>query len=221
LTALLCVYDLDKTITRRASWMAWLFHFARTEAPARLLLAPLMLLPAIGYAAGLLDRCDLKQATHRIMMGRRVPRASVERAADRFAASFGAANELPGALKALAADRAAGATLLLATASSRYYAAALARRWGFDALVATENIWDGDWLTPRVAGENCYEMGKLRMLLAFLPARAREVRFTSDHVSDLPTLLWADVAIAANPSAPLRLEATLRGWPICAWAKAG
>lgn len=223
MTDVLSIYDMDKTITRKASWMAWLFFFARTEAPARLLLLPFLALPALGYSVGLLDRAGLKQATHRIMLGRRVHRHVVARAADAFAARFGAAMELPGALAAIAADRANGERTLMATASSRYYAAALARRWHVDDLVATDNVWDGDWLTPRIAGENCYDMGKLRMLIAHLPSRPAHVRFHSDHVSDLPVLLWADEAVAANPSRPLRQEASLRGWRVCdwSWATAG
>lgn len=214
----LAIYDMDKTITRKASWTSWLFFFARTEAPARLLLAPLMLLPGLAFLLGFTDRKGLKEATHRLMMGRRVPRTTVERAAARFAARFGAAQELAGALEAIATDRASGRRLLLATASCRYYSAHLAARWGFDTVVATENHWDGDMLTHRIRGENCYDMGKLRMILDALPARPPHVRFLSDHVSDLPVLLWADDPVAANPSKALGQMARLRGWPIRNWA---
>jgi HAD superfamily phosphoserine phosphatase-like hydrolase len=214
----LAIYDMDKTITRRASWMAWLFFFARTEAPLRLLLAPLMALPALGYALGALDRGGLKQATQRILMGSRVPRATVVRAADAFAAGFGTANELPGALAAIAADRAAGREVMLASASCRYFVDALARRWGIAHVVATENIWEGDRLTPAIAGENCYEMGKLRMILAALPERPARVKFVSDHPSDLPVLYWADEPVAANPPPTLRQAALSRGWPVFDWA---
>ncbi len=216
----LSVYDMDKTITRRASWTAWLFHYARTEAPARLLLAPLMLIPSIGFLLGLGDRKELKEATQRLMMGRRVPREKVERAAQSFADTFGAANELPRALDAIAADRAQGYEILLATASCRYFVEALARRWGIDHVVATENAWDGDQLTTEIRGENCYGMGKLRMILAELPARPQQVKFSSDHVSDLPVFDWADERIAANPSSALRQVAHQRGWPVCDWAEA-
>jgi HAD superfamily phosphoserine phosphatase-like hydrolase len=213
----LAIYDMDKTLTRRASWGAWLFFYARTEAPLRLLLAPLMALPLAGYALGLLDRKGLKQATQWLMLGARVPRRRVERAATRFAERFGAANERPGALAALAADRAAGRELVLATASCRYYAEALAARWGIERVVATENRWEGDCLTPEILGENCYEMGKLRMILAALPARPAAVKFVSDHVSDLPVLIWADQPVAANPSGVLRRLALRRGWPVVDW----
>lgn len=217
----LSIYDMDKTVIRRASWTYWLFHYARTEAPVRLLLAPLLALPLLGYALGTHDRKQLKQATQRILMGRRAPRAKVERAAQSFADGFGAREELAGALAAIAADRAAGRELWLATASCRYFVEALADRWGFDRVIATENRWNGDDLTPEIRGENCYEMGKLRKILAELQARPAEVVFTSDHFSDLPVLDWADVRIVANPHDPLRQVAQARGWPVFDWAQAG
>jgi HAD superfamily phosphoserine phosphatase-like hydrolase len=214
----LSIYDMDKTVIGRASWTWWLFHYARTEAPARLLLAPLMLVPLTGYALGFVDRKGLKQATQRLMMGSRVPRARVQHAAQAFADSFGAREELPGALAAIAADRAAGREVWLATASCRYFVEALARRWGIDHVVATENHWEGELLTPIILGENCYEMGKLRMILAALESRPAEVAFTSDHSSDLVVLQWADRPVVANPHAPLRRVALSRGWPVVDWA---
>ncbi len=217
----LSIYDMDKTVIRRASWTHWLFHYARTEAPLRLLLGPLLALPLMGYALGTHDRKALKQATQRILMGRRAPRAKVERAAQRFADGFGARQELAGALAAIAADRAAGHELWLATASCRYFVEALAGRWGFDQVIATDNFWDGDDLTPMIRGENCYEMGKLRKILAALQARPADVIFTSDHLSDLPVFDWADRQVIANPHAPLRRVALARGWPVFDWAATG
>lgn len=212
------IYDMDKTVTRKASWTAWLFFYARTEAPWRLLLAPLMLPPSLAFLLGLTDRKGLKEATQALLMGRRVPREKVERAADAFAADFGARMELPGALEAIAADRAGGHEIWLATASCRYFVEALARRWGIATVIATENVWEGDFLTNRIRGENCYAMGKLRMILARLQRRPDEIVFSSDHWSDLPVLEWADVPVAANPCAELRAVARIRGWRVCDWA---
>jgi phosphoserine phosphatase len=212
------IYDMDKTVIRRASWTWWLLHYARTEAPLRLLLLPLLPLPLLAYGLGVWGRKELKEATQALLMGRRVPRDRVARAAASFADGFGAREEMAGALAAMAADRAEGRELWLATASCRYFVEALAQRWGIDRVVATENRWDGDWLTNRIDGENCYEMGKLRMILAALPGRPPRVRFTSDHVSDLVVLDWADEPVAANPGSPLRRVATARGWPVVDWA---
>ena len=213
----LSIYDMDKTITRKPSWMAWLWFFARTEAPARLLLAPLLALPALCYLCGFLDRRGLKERTQALLMGRRVARARVERAAEAFADRFGARMELAGALAAIEADRAAGHEIWVATASCRYFAASLCARWGVATVVATENHWDGDFLTNRIQGENCYGMGKLRMILARIDQRPETIRFTSDHESDLPAMLWADEPVAANPGPALRAVAAARGWNIRDW----
>jgi phosphoserine phosphatase len=43
------------------------------------------------------------------------------------------------------------------------------------------------------------------------------VRFYSDHVSDAPTLDWADEAFAVNPHAPLFALATEKGWDVLRW----
>lgn len=212
------IYDMDKTVIRRATWTWWLLHYARTEAPLRLLLLPLLLLPVAGYALGFLDRKGLKEATQGLLMGRRASRDRVARAAARFADGFGAREELDGALAAIAADKAAGHEIWLATASCRYFVEALAQRWGIDRVVATDNHWDGDQLTNRIRGENCYEMGKMRMILAALPGRPPRIRFTSDHLSDLVVLDWADEPVAANPSGQLRRVACRRGWPVVDWA---
>jgi phosphoserine phosphatase len=209
---------MDRTVIRRPSWSWWLLHYARTEAPGRLLLVPLLLLPLIAYGLGAYGRKELKEATQALMMGRQVPRAKVSRAAERFAAGFGAREELAGALAAIAADRAAGREVWLATASCRYFVEALARRWGIDRVIATENHWEGELLSNRIRGENCYEMGKLRMILAALPTRPPAVTFTSDHVSDLVVLDWADEPVAANPSPALRRVAEARGWRLVDWA---
>ena len=97
----------------------------------------------------------------------------------------------------------------------------IAGRWGFDQVIATDNFWDGDDLTPMIRGENCYEMGKLRKILAALQARPADVIFTSDHLSDLPVFDWADRQVVANPHAPLRRVALARGWPVFDWAATG
>jgi len=219
----LSIWDMDMTIIRRASWLPWLLHFARTEAPARLLLAPLLLLLVVGYGLRMLDRAGLKQTMQRIMMGQRVPAHAVHRAAQGFATGFGAKNELPGALQQLAVDRADGFLPVLATASPRFYAEVLANRWGIHDVVATESRWDGYALTPQIEGDNCYGIAKFAAVEAWLAARGLrredcEIRFASDHMSDLPLLLWADAPLVANPSAALRREALAQGWPVFDWA---
>ncbi len=212
----IALYDMDKTITRTPSWMPWLLFWARAEAPWRLLLLPLVgaLLPFFP----LLGRKRLKQAMQWLMMGPAVPASRVQTQAEAFAAAFGEAAELPGALARIEQDRKDGFMIVIATASCRYYAGALAARWGADVLIATENRLGDGILGYEILGENCYGEAKRARVLDWIGGRSVEaMRFYSDHVSDLPTFLLADGPVAANPSRALAREARARGWPIVSW----
>lgn len=218
------IYDMDRTLTRRGTFVPWLRFWLRTEAPWRVLLLPLLLLPALAYGLGRIDRGGLKAMAHRIVMGDAVPRSRVADAAARFAAKLVVDDVFPGALAALAADRAAGNRLVIATASNAYYAEAIGTRLGVEAVIATASTWDGDVLRSRLGGANCYGADKALLIAAWLAANGAADtawRFHSDHVSDLPAfeaaLASGGAAIAVNASPALRLEATRRGWSIIDW----
>ena len=46
----LAIYDMDKTVTRRATFTPFLLHAARRLAPWRLLLLPAVAITGLGYA---------------------------------------------------------------------------------------------------------------------------------------------------------------------------
>jgi phosphatidylglycerophosphatase C len=217
----IAVYDLDRTLTRRGTWVPWLAFWLRREAPWRALLLPLLLLPAAGFALRLVSRGGLKAAAHRLAMGRRVARARIETVAAAYAQQVLAGEIFPGALAALAADRAAGRRLVLATASNDYYAGAIAARLGFDMAVATPSRWHEDGLDWRLGGANNYGREKARRLAEALPGDG--FVFVSDHVSDLPSfelaLAGGGAAVAANPSPALRRLALARGWTVIDWGR--
>jgi HAD superfamily hydrolase (TIGR01490 family) len=219
----LAIYDMDKTVTRRATWTRFLIAGARVQAPWRLGLLPVAGLLALGHPLRLIDRAGLKRRTQHLMLGRRIGAADMARLTDAFAAAIDRDDVLAKARERIAADRAAGYRLILATASYRHYAAAIAARLGFDAVIATEAMRDaaGDVLSG-VAGENCYGPAKRRMVEAWLAGEGIErahahIRFYSDHVSDVPMLDLANEAFAVNPHPPLRRVAAERGWPVLDW----
>ena len=123
----------------------------------------------------------------------------------------------------IAADKAEGYRLVMATASYAFYARAIAERLGFDDAIATESEHDpAGALTPRISGENVYGAAKLRAVEAWMAregiARSdADIRFYSDHVSDAPVLAWADEPFAVNAHGPLRALAKAKGWPILDW----
>lgn len=218
------IYDMDRTITRGGTWTPWLRFWARREAPWRLVLVPMLGLAVLAYAAGWITRARLKEIGHRLMMGRRVARARLLAAADAYAAQVIETNVFPGALVQLAADKAEGRRLVLATASNEYYVRAIAARLGIEDVIATASRWDDDHLHHRLGGDNCYGETKRVLVEAWLGREAltgEPLRFYSDHVSDQPVFELAVAtggeAVAANPSNALRQLARERGWRIVDW----
>jgi HAD superfamily hydrolase (TIGR01490 family) len=219
----LAVYDMDRTVTRRATYTPFLLHCATRRAPWRLVFLPLVVLSMLAYAARLIDRALLKEINHRLLLGGKVHPRDLKPLIDGFADRQVASNIRPGAAAAIARDKQQGRRLILATASYRLYAAAIAERLGFDDVIGTGSIIGLDErVHARIDGENCYADAKLRMIADWvarsgLLGKHGHVRFYSDHVSDRPAFEWADEAVAVNPHAKLRRLAEQRGWAIEDW----
>lgn len=219
----LAIYDMDRTITRHATWTPFLLHAAWARAPWRLIFVPLVAIAMLAYVAKLIDRAKLKEWSHALLLGRHANAVELALVCESFADATIAGNILPGALAQIAADRAAGRRLVLATASYRLYVAPIAARLGFDDVVATNSLIGLDGrIRAKIDGENNYGPAKLRMILAWMQAAeiardAVRVRFYSDHVSDAPVLEWADEPFAVNASAKLRRMAAVRGWATESW----
>lgn len=222
--AALAIYDMDKTVTRRATYTPFLFHAALRLAPWRLLLVPFVMLAALAYGLKLIDRGRLKEINYILLIGRRVSPEKLEPVIGSFADSQIIANILPGARRSIAADRAAGRRLVMATASYRIYAAAIAERLGFNDVIATETKLDAKGrIVARIDGVNCYGEGKLAMIRAWLEREglsreAVHIRFYSDHVSDAPVHYWSDEAVATNAHDRLVRLAQAEGWEIHDWS---
>ena len=219
----LAIYDMDRTVTRRPTYTPFLLHCALKRAPWRLLFLPAVLVSMLAYVAGLIDRARLKEINHRLLIGRAVHARELEPLVASFADRQVASNIRPGALKAISRDKSKGRRLVLATASYRLYADAIAERLGFDDVIGTHSIIGLDQrVHSKIAGENCYGPAKLRMIRDWAQSSGLErknghVRFYSDHVSDQPAFEWADEPVAVNPHGKLRRLARERGWAIEDW----
>jgi HAD superfamily hydrolase (TIGR01490 family) len=219
----LAIYDMDRTVTRRATYTPFLVHCAVRRAPWRLLFLPLVALAMIAYAAKVIDRGELKEISHALLLGRSVHPAELKPLVESFADDTLAGNIRPGARKALARDKSEGRRLVLATASYRLYAGAIAERLGFDDVIATGSIIGLDErVRARIDGDNCYGEAKKRMVddwveRSGLLGNHGHVRFYSDHVSDAPVFEWADEPVAVNPHGKLRELAMKRGWAVEDW----
>lgn len=223
MTHRLAFYDMDRTVTFSGTYTGFLVHVARHMAPWRLLLLPLVPLVMLAYILKLLTRQRLKEINQSLMIGPNVERARLMPHVESYAARVVDRNVRAGALAQIKQDKADGYRLVLATASYRLYVMPIARLLGFDAVIATDHLTqDLRYVRAKIAGENCYDTGKLRMIKAWMAAEAIDrsqahIRAYSDHVSDAPMLDFADLAFAANPHPPLARLAEARGWARVDW----
>ncbi len=219
----LAIYDMDRTVTRRATYTPFLLHCALHRAAWRLLFLPLVAGSMLAYVARLIDRAKLKEINHHLLLGAKIHPRDIKPLVDSFADRQLATNIRPGARAAIARDKAEGRRLVLATASSRLYADAIAERLGFDDVIGTGSVIGLDErVHAKIAGENCYGQAKLKMIADWLETSGLKgahghVRFYSDHDSDRPAFEWADEPVAVNPHGRLRRLADKRGWSIEDW----
>ena len=218
------VYDMDRTITRSGTYSGFLMHVARRRQQWRLLFLPLVGLAGAAWSLRLIDRSRLTAINLRLLVGRRFTRAEIAPLAESYADRVVERGLHPAALEQIAADRAAGYRLLLATASFHLYVDAIARRLAIDDVLATQlDEPDGaDHIHARLAGDNCYGEAKFARISDWLAANeitreAAHVRAYSDHVSDHPMLHFADEAVATTPSRGLKLLAPKMGWQVVDW----
>ena len=184
----LAVYDMDRTVTKRATYTPFLLHCAVRRAPLRLLLIPFVLVSMLAYVVRLIDRARLKEMSHHLLLGGRVHARHLAPLVESFAEKQVSTNIRPGARSAIARDKAEGRRIVLATASYRLYADAIARRLGFDDVIGTGSLIGLDErVHAKIAGENCYGPAKLRMIADWVETSGLRgmhghVRFYSDHV---------------------------------------
>ena len=217
----LAVYDMDRTVTRTATYTPFLLHCALRRAPWRLLLLPFVIGSMLTYVLKLIDRARLKEINHRLLLGHRRHPKELTPLVDSFAERTIASNVRPGARAAIARDKAEGRRIVMATASYRLYAEAIAYRLGFDDVIGTGSIIGLDErVHAKIDGENCYGPAKLRMVENWLAKSGFErghVRFYSDHASDAPMFEWSDEPVAVNAHDRLVRLAKERGWRIEDW----
>ena len=219
----LAIYDMDRTVTRHATYTPFLLHCASRRQQWRLLFLPLVALAMIGYVLKLYDRAKLKEICHLLLLGSKIHPRDLQPLVQSFADATVASNIRPGAREAISRDKEQGRRVVLATASYRLYASAIADRLGFDDVIATGSIIGLDErVHARIEGKNCYGEEKMRMISEWveksgLTGAHGHVRFYSDHASDAPAFEWSDEPVAVNPHDRLRRLATARGWMIEDW----
>ena len=118
----LAIYDMDRTVTRRATYTPFLIHCALHRAPWRLLLLPLVVGSMLAYLAKLIDRGKLKEINHRLLLGDLRHPGELKPLIDSFAeATLAVAitTRRPSALSRAMAVRAPGRMLLANVAAAK------------------------------------------------------------------------------------------------------
>jgi HAD superfamily hydrolase (TIGR01490 family) len=187
-----------------------------------------LLLPALPaglllYALKIWDRRRLKEFSQTLFIGKRTSASAMARHLESHA-DLVVSNNVYSELRALVAqEKEEGYRHVIATASYRLYTEAIARRLGFDDVIATDLVTDNyGRILVKIDGDNCYDAAKLRKVTEWMAAQGLvrdkcHIRAYSDHISDAPLLEFANQPFATNPHEPLRQLAEKRGWAILDW----
>ena len=215
----IAIYDLDRTVLRRATFTPFLSFAARKAAPWRMALMPVWIGAMAAYKLGLIERGRLKAFGLRLFLGSSCTATQLDRLGRNFADRILPQWLAPGAALAIERDRADGCRLVLATAAMDFYAAPLAEHLRFDAVLATRTGPLTDAGRVRLDGRNCYDADKVVRMQQWLDhgqiaRKDCSIRFYSDSLSDAPLLEWADEAILVNAGPADSRHARDRGWRV-------
>ena len=195
----LAIYDMDRTLTRHATYTPFLLHCAAQRAPWRLLALPLVAGSMLLYLAKVIDRGRLKEINHRLLLGRETHPEVLGPLVKSFAQATLRTNIRPGARAAIAMmvrvsaisiwqarsqaqslalitacsrlQKQIGRRVVMATASYRFYACGIAEALGFDDTIGTDTILGIDsQVHAKIDGQNCYGPAKLAMIERWLAA---------------------------------------------------
>ncbi|MEO1405949.1 MAG: HAD-IB family hydrolase [Pseudomonadota bacterium] len=161
--------------------------------------------------------CQRKAIAH-YLQGR--PRSELEELAEKFVQMDVSHGLRKKAYSVIHKHRDQGDRMIIASAAVDLICNPMAKALDFNDVICTRLSWDeDDRLLPTLDGENCYGAEKLRRVQEYFSESSpdKPVTFYSDHITDLPCLLWADRGVAVNPNRPLRRKAPEYGVEIVDW----
>ena len=206
-------YDLDGTITRRATYTPFLWFAAGMVAPVRRIFLPAWIGAMIVYKLGIISRGQLKSFGMKLF----VPLAKMDRLPSVGEAFATRLVERDGFNKPVVAqlerDRKDGRVVVVATAAFAFYAGPIARRLGIADVIGTR------WQGRAMDGANCYGTEKLARVEQWLAGRETsldeaQTRMISDSFADRPLMARVDEAVFVTASVSQAARAKRLGWSV-------
>lgn len=189
---IVAAFDFDGTVTYRETLSAFLRQVATPWQWGR---NTLLLLPTLlGYGLRLIPNNTAKERVlHRFLAG--MPQERLAQHGERFARDIIPTLLRPQAMARLAWHRRQGHRCIIVSASIEDYVSPWARAAGFDAVIATRLVRDGNGrITGYYDGGNCYGAEKARRLRMLLGEGAVEIYAYGDSRGDREMLAMADHA---------------------------
>jgi putative phosphoserine phosphatase/1-acylglycerol-3-phosphate O-acyltransferase len=214
------IFDLDRTLLRRSSTPAIneaLFEVGLARRPS---------IPGQGLMMRFYDvfgeTVPAMALARAAALGARGWPVEEVREAGELVADLLEMQVLPYAPALLAAHRAAGRRLVLATTTPDHYVLPLARRLGFDEVIATRYATEKDArgverFTGNLDGGFIWSRGKVQAVNRWASIKGISLPDSwaySDSVYDLPLLRGVGHPTAVNPDVRLHAVATIQRWPI-------
>ncbi len=215
--ASIVVFDLDKTLTRFDTFLPFVFGYLRYVQRSRLLTL-LRLMPLICVFWRWADFTWWKHQILAIVFARDTSQRIHEWGA-RYARDVLNNGLRVKGVACLRRHQAAGAHIVLASASVDLYVEPIARALNIPQVLATPTCFDANGHLRGLAGANCRDMEKLRRVRALdeVPIDGRGVVAYSDSHADLPLLGWAEHGVAVCPSKRLGRQVTSLGLQVAYW----
>ncbi len=210
-------FDMDHTVLRKDTGMSWMRFLRRRgeltgAAMARALWWSLL------YKAAVLDLEVLATRLCADLAGEDEA-AMIAKCAVWYAADV-EPMVTPAARHAVAAHRAAGDVIVLATGATQYAALAVAGGLAIEHTLCSRLEVDGGRFTGRLAAM-CFGAHKVTLAEGFAASHGIDLArstFYSDSFNDLPMLERVGAAVAVNPDVRLWRHARRHGWRIEQWA---
>ncbi len=195
----LALFDLDGTLTRHDTLLAYLTGFIRRH-PGRAVRLLRVLPTLAAFFVGTADRGALKSAAIRAALGG-CTRREIAAWTHEFVPRLLGRGMHAAALAAVAAHRRAGDLLVLLSASPDLYVPEIGRALGFERTVCTGLRWNGDRLDGHLTTPNRRDLEKVRCV-AELRRDYPSLRMVAygNAASDLEHLALADHGTLVNGS---------------------